>query len=61
MISFVYSFLYLCTKDKDSSTSVLSLTRSPSEAKDILQETFLRVWQMREHVSEALSEKNRVV
>ena len=30
---------------------VLNLTKSPSESKDILQETFLRVWHVREQIS----------
>ncbi|MDU1892903.1 MAG: RNA polymerase sigma-70 factor [Dysgonomonas sp.] len=30
---------------------VLDLTKSPSEAKDILQETFLRIWINRENIS----------
>ncbi|MDR1098627.1 MAG: RNA polymerase sigma factor, partial [Tannerella sp.] len=30
---------------------VLNLTKSSSEAKDILQETFLRVWQTRTNIS----------
>jgi len=37
---------------------VLYLTKSPDEAKDILQETFLRVWQFREHISPDLSFKS---
>lgn len=30
---------------------VLNLTKSSSEAKDVLQETFMRVWQTREHLT----------
>jgi RNA polymerase sigma-70 factor (ECF subfamily) len=37
---------------------VLKLTKSPSEAKDILQETFLRVWQTREQLSDGMSFKS---
>lgn len=37
---------------------VLNLTKSPSEAKDILQETFLRVWQTREQLSTNMSFKS---
>lgn len=36
---------------------VLSLTKSPSESKDLLQETFLRVWQNRENTSVTMSFK----
>lgn len=37
---------------------VLNLTKSSSEAKDILQETFLRVWQTRANLSEEMSFKS---
>jgi len=37
---------------------VLNLTKSSSEAKDILQETFLRIWQTREKLSEEMSFKS---
>jgi RNA polymerase sigma-70 factor (ECF subfamily) len=37
---------------------VLNLTKSPSEAKDILQETFLRVWQTRTKIAEDKSFKS---
>ncbi|MDL2255694.1 sigma-70 family RNA polymerase sigma factor, partial [Parabacteroides sp. OttesenSCG-928-K15] len=37
---------------------VLRLTQSPSEARDILQETFLRVWQTREQLSVEMSFKS---
>jgi RNA polymerase sigma-70 factor (ECF subfamily) len=37
---------------------VLNLTKSPSEAEDILQETFLRVWQTRAKISEDKSFKS---
>ena len=37
---------------------VLNLTKSPSDAKDILQETFLRVWQTREQLSTEMSFKS---
>lgn len=37
---------------------VLNMTKSPSEAKDILQETFLRIWQTREQLSLDMSFKS---
>ncbi|MDR2810759.1 MAG: RNA polymerase sigma factor [Tannerellaceae bacterium] len=37
---------------------ILHLTKSPSEAKDILQETFLRIWQTKEHISTDASFKS---
>lgn len=37
---------------------VFNLTHSPSDAKDILQETFLRVWQSREQLSTEMSFKS---
>ncbi|RKR84020.1 RNA polymerase sigma-70 factor (ECF subfamily) [Mucilaginibacter gracilis] len=37
---------------------VLNLTKSPSIAEDVLQETFLRIWQRRESVSIELSFKS---
>lgn len=37
---------------------VLNLTKSPTGAKDILQETFLRVWQTREQLSLEMSFKS---
>jgi len=37
---------------------VLNLTKSSSTAKDILQETFLRVWQSREQLSTEMSFKS---
>lgn len=37
---------------------VLNLTKSPSLAKDVLQETFLRVWQKRESISTDMSFKS---
>lgn len=30
---------------------VLNLTKSPDDAEDILQETFLRIWQTKENLS----------
>lgn len=39
---------------------VLNLTKSSSEAKDILQETFLRVWQTRTKISEEKSFKSYI-
>lgn len=37
---------------------VLNLTKSPSDAKDVLQETFLRIWQKRQEISEDMSFKS---
>lgn len=37
---------------------ILHLTKSPSLAKDVLQETFLRVWQRRESISTDMSFKS---
>lgn len=37
---------------------VLNLTKSPSMAKDVLQETFLRVWQRRQSISVDMSFKS---
>ncbi|MDR0575294.1 MAG: RNA polymerase sigma-70 factor [Tannerella sp.] len=37
---------------------VLNLTKSPSEAEDILQETFLRIWKARTKISENKSFKS---
>jgi RNA polymerase sigma-70 factor (ECF subfamily) len=37
---------------------VLHLTKSPDEAKDVLQDTFLKVWQSREDISPDLSFKS---
>jgi RNA polymerase sigma-70 factor (ECF subfamily) len=37
---------------------VLNLTKSPSLAKDVLQETFLRIWQKRESISTEMSFKS---
>lgn len=39
---------------------VLNLTKSSSEAKDILQETFLRLWQTRTKISEEKSFKSYI-
>jgi len=37
---------------------VLNLTKSPTEAKDVLQETFLRIWQNRQNISANTSFKS---
>lgn len=37
---------------------VLDITKSPSEAKDILQETFLKIWQTKENINSDLSFKS---
>ena len=36
---------------------ILGLTKSPTEAQDVLQDTFLKIWQMRERIDLELSFK----